>query len=112
MMALNPSHLGSYTQPSPSGIARASFASIGSSGGSSGSVTASLAQDVEGLECEPHLEPILRGRQIPLQQLLRLSHPVAKSVAMDPDRLGPRLPPAPGLDEGAHRHDQLGGSLQ
>ena len=35
-MQRNPSHFGSYNQPSPSGISSASLASIGASGGCSG----------------------------------------------------------------------------
>jgi hypothetical protein len=34
--ARNPSHFGSYSQPSPRGISRWSFASMGSTGGSNG----------------------------------------------------------------------------
>ena len=40
-MQRNPSHLGSYSHPSPSGITVASLASIGASGGEIGNVTLS-----------------------------------------------------------------------
>src|ERR1700710_2386663 len=38
-MARKPSHLGSYTQPSPTGIARVSLANIGATGGFIAKVT-------------------------------------------------------------------------
>ncbi len=47
-MQRNPSHFGSYSQPSPSGIERASLASIGSIGGCSGRSNGSIRRFVRG----------------------------------------------------------------
>src|SRR5947209_1409356 len=44
-MARNPSHFGSYRQPSPRGSSSWSFASIGGTGGFTGSVTTHIMHD-------------------------------------------------------------------